>query len=69
MDYQEVYNLQEENKNLKKKVNLYKNLIDMVGEEIQEHIDCIEPILDKSFVTELKDLLNEMVNCNIKYSL
>ena len=69
MDYQEIYNLQEENKNLKKKVNLYKNLIDMVGEEIQEHIDCIEPILDKSFTDELKDLLNEMINCNLKYSL
>jgi len=69
MDYQEIYNLQEENKNLKKKVNLYKNLIDMVAGEIEEHIDCIQPILDKSFTDELKDLLNEMVNCNIKYSL
>jgi len=69
MDYQQIYDLQEENKNLKKNLTRYKNLIDMVGEELQEYIECVQPILDKSFNDELKDLLNEMVNCNIKYSL
>ena len=69
MDYQEIYNLQEENKNLIKNLNRYKNLVQMIVDELDEHLECIRPIVNDSFKSELSDLREELISFNIKYGV
>tara|TARA_R110001606_G_scaffold361578_1_gene514725 strand:- start:3654 stop:3863 length:210 start_codon:yes stop_codon:yes gene_type:complete len=69
MDYQEIYNLQEENKNLIKNLNRYKNLVQMIVDELDEHLECIRPIVNDSFTSELSDLREELISFNIKYGV
>ncbi len=68
MDKKILFNLQLDVENKTKLLNRYRNLIIMISSELEEHVECIKTLVHTTFIDDLEQLNQEIINFNLKYS-